>query len=209
MSAEQPLPQFEAFLDATPEKGVIVVESWWQPPSRLHAARRRSTASFPVGAKTSMAFFKRILVADKCWCGSGRAFGRCHRRADDWTFVTLDPDRRAYSPVVLVERSFLKVNPLHARRLFAADKRWLCVAWEDTHAAWALPAHPPIVNEIGQLVIGTVQVTERLIVLETNSEKRLEHLTRQLGQLLGTDLGDGETRRADPQNIVHPPWSRH
>src|SRR5262245_3040238 len=124
------LPQYESFLDATPEKGVILVEYWWQPPNRLNGGTRRSDAGISIGAKTSMIFFKRILVADKCWCGSGRAFGKCHRRDDDWTYVTGDPDRRAYSPVILYESLFPKVNFAHARNILGGDRRLLCVDFD-------------------------------------------------------------------------------
>ena len=110
------LPQYESFLDATPEKGVIIVEYWWQPPNRLNGGTRCSTDNLSVGAKTSMIFFKRVLASEKCWCGSGKAFGKCHRRDDDWSYVSLDPDRSTYSPVVLVERLFPKVNYAHARQ---------------------------------------------------------------------------------------------
>lgn len=202
------LPNFEAFLDATPEKGVIVVEYWWQASNRLNSPRTRTSHGAPIGTRTSMVFFKRILAADKCWCGSGRAFAKCHRRDDDWTYVSLDPDRRAFSPVVLLERTFAQINPVHVRERFARDQRWLCIEWEDARAAWALPAHPPIVNEIGQLVIGTVEISERGLRIETNSEKRLELLSSHVTHLLGSQIGQGETRRADPQQTFPPPTTR-
>jgi hypothetical protein len=202
------VPEYESFLDATPEKGVIVVEYWWQTPNRLYAPRRKTPAPVAVGDKTSMVFFRRILVADKCWCGSGRAFGRCHRRHDDWTFVTLDPDRQAYSPVVLVERTFPSANPVHARRVFSQDRRWLAVEYEPQRAVWALPAHPPVVNDIGQMVIGTVEISSLGARVETNSEERLEHLAGQLELALGVRLGHGETRRVVPQTAFHIPWRR-
>ncbi len=213
------LPQYESFLDATPEKGVILVEYYWQPPTRLNPTRRGNLFPTPsprrrggdgssspiqrgelaVGTKTSMVFFKRILAADKCWCGSGRAFSKCHRRADDWTYVALDPDRRFYSPVVLLERTFPNIHFAHACQQLANDKRLLCVDYSAERAEWALPAHPPIVNEIGQLVIGSVELTPRGLRIETNSEKRLEHITGAISQILGTNLGQGTTRRAEPQ----------
>lgn len=199
------IPNFEAFLDATPEKGVIVVEYWWQAPNRLNMPRARGSPDAPVGIKTSMVFFKRILAADKCWCGSGRPFSKCHRRDDDWSYVSLDPDRRAYSPVVLLERTFTQVNPLHVRQVLANDKRWLCIEWEDDRAAWALPAHPPIVNDIGQLILGSVEITKQGIRIETNSEKRLDLVTAHITHLFGQQIGKGDTRRADPQKTFHVP----
>lgn len=201
------LPQYESFLDATPEKGVITVEYWWQPPSRLSAPPRQKTSP-SIGAKTSMVFFRRILVADKCWCGSGRTFGKCHRRSDDWTYVTLDPDRQRYSPVILVERTFRGVNFAHARKRIGGDKRFLCIDNAPARAEWALPAHPPVVNDIGQLVIGSVVVTPDGLRIETNSEKRLEHLTGIVNQLLGATLDDGETRRTEPQKTFNIPGRR-
>lgn len=200
------LPQYESFLDATPEKGVITVEYWWQAPSRLNGGTRRNVAGVTVGAKTSMIFFKRVLAADKCWCGSGKPFGKCHRRDDDWTYVSLDPDRQTYSPVVLGERFFPGVTPEYARQMLAQDKRLLCIDFEPERAEWALPGHPPIVNEIGQLVIGSIIVTPRGLQIETNSEKRLEHITGIMSQMIG-DLGKGETRRAEPQKTFMPPAS--
>lgn len=197
------VPQYESFLDATPEKGVITVEYWWQAPNRLNAGSRRNAAGIPVGAKTSMIFFKRVLAADKCWCGSGKAFGKCHRRADDWTYVSLDPDRSTYSPVVLLERIFPKINFTHARQHLATDKRLLCIDYATERAEWTVPAHPPIVNDIGQLVVGSIEITHHGLRLETNSEKRLEHLTGSVTQMLG-DLGKSETRRAEPQKTFAP-----
>lgn len=202
------LPQYESFLDATPEKGVIIVEYWWQAPSRLNGGIRRNAAGIMVGAKTSMIFFQRVLASEKCWCGSGRNFGKCHRRDDDWTYVSLDPDRRTYSPVVLLERIFPKINFEHARQQFANDKRLLCVDYDVERAEWTLPAHPPLVNEIGQLILGSIEITPRGLRLETNSEKRLEHLTGSVTQLLG-DLGKSETRRAEPQKTLAVPARRH
>lgn len=198
------LPQYESFLDATPEKGVILVEYWWQPPNRLNGAARRNAAGLTIGAKTSMIFFKRVLASEKCWCGSGKAFGKCHRRDDDWTYVSLDPDRSTYSPIVLLERLFPKINFAHARQHLSNDKRLLCIDYTTARAEWAVPAHPPIVNDIGQLVIGTLELTERGLRIETNSEKRLEHLTGSVTQMLG-DLGKSETRRAEPQKTFAPP----
>lgn len=193
------LPQYESFLDATPEKGAILVEYWWQAPNRLNASQvRGGTKTLQVGTRTSLVFFKRILAADKCWCGSGKTFGKCHRRADDWTYVALDPDRQAYSAVVLLERVFPKINFAHARSHLAHDKRLLAVDYSDMRAEWALPAHPPIVNDIGQLVIGTIDVTPRGLRLETNSEKRLDHIQGIVSQMLG-DLGPSTTRRTEPQ----------
>lgn len=201
------LPQYESFLDATPEKGVIIVEYWWQAPSRMNGAARRSHAGVMVGAKTSMIFFKRVLASEKCWCGSGKLFGKCHRRDDDWTYVSLDPDRTTYSPVVLMERTFPKINFAHARQALANENRLLCIDYETERAEWAIPAHPPIVNEIGQLVIGRVELTHNGLRLETNSAKRLEHITGSVTQLLG-DLGKGDTRRAEPQQTFAMPGSR-
>lgn len=192
------LPEYESFLDATPEKGVILVEYWWQAPNRLNAKSARASGSAP-GAKTSMVFFKRVLAGEKCWCGSGRNFGKCHRRDDDWTYVSLDPDRTSYSPVVLLERIFSDINFAHARIQFKSEKRLLPIDFGDARAEWALPAHPPIVNEIGQLVIGTLEITPRGLRIETNSEKRMEHLTGVVAHMLGGDLGASETRRAEPQ----------
>lgn len=202
------IPDFQAFLDATPEKGVIVVEYWWQAPNRLNAPRAHTSDDLPVGVKTSMVFFKRVLASDKCWCGSGRPFSKCHRRNDDWTYVALDPDRRAYSPVVLLERTMNEGNPAHLRQLLSKDKRWLCTEWETERAAWALPAHPPIVNDIGQLVIGTLEIGDKHIRIETNSEKRLQLLTAHVEQLLGHPIGRSETRRTDPQKSFPPPVLR-
>lgn len=154
-----------------------------------------------------MIFFKRVLASEKCWCGSGKAFGKCHRRDDDWSYVSLDPDRHSYSPVVLLERRFPKINFAHARHHFASDKRLLCIDYYADRAEWAIPAHPPIVNEIGQLVIGSVELTHHGLRIETNSEKRLDHLTGTVSQLLG-DLGKGETRRAEPQKTFAVPGRR-
>lgn len=192
-------PEYESFLDATPEKGVIIVEYWWQAPNRLNTKKHRNAGHEPHGAKTSMVFFKRVLASDKCWCGSNKAFGKCHRRDDDWTYVSLDPDRRTYSPVVLLERLFPHVNFAHAHAQLQHDPRLLPLDASADHAEWALPAHPPIVNDIGQLVIGTIEISPRGLVLETNSDKRIEHMTGIITQLLGAGLGKSETRRAEPQ----------
>jgi hypothetical protein len=201
------VPQYESFLDATPEKGVIIVEYWWQPPGRLSASKRSAPQGMVIGTRTSMIFFKRVLAADKCWCGSGRPFSRCHRREDDWSYVSLDPDRRTYSAVVLLERTFPKVNFAHARPHFTADKRLLCTDYDTHRAEWAVPAHPPIVNDIGQLVIGSVELTHHGLRIETNSEKRLDHLTGVISQMLG-DPGKSETKRAEPQKTFAVPGRR-
>ncbi len=192
-------PQYESFLDATPEKGVIIVEYWWQSPNRLNTKKNRDAAQHMLGAKTSMVFFKRVLSADKCWCGSNKAFGKCHRRDDDWTYVSLDPDRRTYSPVVLLERVFPHINLAHVLPQLQRDLRLLPIEEHPDRAEWALPAHPPIVNDIGQLVIGTIEVSPQGLRLETNSEKRIEHMTGVLTQMLGAVLGKSETRRSVPQ----------
>jgi len=202
------LPEYESFLDATPEKGVIIVEYWWQAPNRLHAPKKRGAVPAPHGTKTSMVFFKRILAGDKCWCGSAKTFGKCHRRSDDWTYVSLDPDRRAYSPVILVERIFPQINAAHVRAQLKRDRRLLPIEDAPDRAEWALPAHPPMVNDIGQLVIGTIKIAAHGLYLETNSEKRLEHMTGLVTQLLGAGLGASETRRAEPQKHFAAPGAR-
>ncbi len=162
----------------------------------------------PIGVRTSMIFFKRILAADKCWCGSGRPFSKCHRRDDDWTYVSLDPDRRQYSPVVLIERAFAKLNVEHARQQLASDKRLLCTDYGADRAEWSLRGLPTIVIDIGQLVIGSVEISSRGLRIETNSEKRLEHMTGAVNQLLGANLDKGETRRAEPQKTFAVPGRR-
>ncbi len=198
------LPEYESFLDATPEKGVIIVEYWWQAPNRLNT-KLRPTGARMLGAKTSMIFFKRVLASDKCWCGSTKTFGKCHRRTDDWSYVSLDPDRQTYSPVVLLERVFPKINFTHVRQKFHHDKRLLPITDDDERAEWGLPAHPPIVNDIGQLIIGTLEVTPKGLRIETNSEKRLEHMTGIVTQMLGGEVGKNETRRTEPHGSFAVP----
>ena len=86
---------------------------------------------------------------------------------------------------------------------FSADKRLLCIDYTAERAEWALPAHPPIVNDIGQLVIGAIEITPNGLRIETNSERRLEHITGSAGQLLG-DLGKSDTRA--PNRKKHLPF---
>jgi SEC-C motif-containing protein len=187
------LPSFEAFLDATPEKGVIVVEYYWQRPNRL------TTHAAPGGARTSMVYFKRLLASDKCWCGSKRQFGRCHRRDDDWTFVTLDPDQFAYSPVVLLDHVFGRFDYDSVRSRLAESKELLQIAGESGHTVWVWSLTPPILNDIGTLVLGLLDLSPREFRLETNSEKRFGELTNRVSELLGRSVSAGKTRRAEPQ----------
>lgn len=197
---------FESFLDATPEKGVIAVEYYWQSPSQRQDSRfKKSERAKRVADKTSMIFFRRILASDKCWCGSGRAFSRCHRRDDDWTYVTLDPDQRAYSLVVLLEHTFPHAQLAKISRKLITEKPYLHMGYNDEKVAWAFPASPRIENEIGQLVIGTLDITPRGLRLETNSEPRLDHILHELHALFGSTLGKGSTRRSDPQKTFNIP----
>ena len=197
---------FESFLDATPEKGVIAVEYYWQPPhDRPHSTVKKDTRSHRVADKTSMIFFRRILASDKCWCGNGRAFSRCHRRVEDWTYVTLNPDQHAYSPVVLLEHTFHHAQLAQISRNLITEKPYLHMGYDDERVAWALPAHPQVENDIGQLIIGTLEITPRGLRLETNSELRLEHILRELQTRFGNTLGKGDTRRSEPQKTFNIP----
>ncbi len=187
------LSNYEAFLDATPEKGVVVVEYYWQRPPPLLAKEGKG------GSQTSMIFFKRILAADKCWCGSKKQFARCHRREDDWTYVTLDPDQRAYSPVVLLDHLFGRFDYEKIRAALTESKDLLPLEDDADHAAWAFPMTPRITNEIGTLLLGSIELSRHEFRLETNSERRFGELTIRIGELLGRAVGAGKTRRTEPQ----------
>ena len=118
-----------------------------------------------------MVFFRRIRASDECWCGSKHRFARCHRRDDDWTYVTLDPDRGAYSPVVLLSvRSASRIRPRLGMTL-GAEKGLLPVEQSESLSAWGVPIEPPLVNEIGRLILGTIAVGQHQFQVETNSEK--------------------------------------
>ncbi len=189
------IPNFESFLEATPDKGVIIVEYYWQPP--LNPARKRGRAES--GRKTSMIFFKRLRAADPCWCGSKRPFSRCHRREDDWSFVTLDSDQHGFSPVVLLERTFTHSDLTGIRARLEADENLLPIESNGDHATWAIPYKPLIQNDIGKLILGTVTLDKRELLLETNSEQRFDHLAGQLREWLADSIRVAHTRRSEPQ----------
>ncbi len=200
------LPEFESFMDATPEKGVIMVEYYWQP--------RPGTSPSPgdqdecLGFKTSTAFFKRIRTTDKCWCGSNRQFGHCHRRADDWTYVTLDPEQQSYSPVVLLDQVLVPSDYSEMRRRLDTAQGLLPIENTDGRAVFALSAQPMIENEIGALMLGTATLTPDALHLETNSEKRLSHLRDRLLTLSGQSMEAGPIRRIEPQRAFPAPRAR-
>ena len=199
------MENFQSFLDATPDKGVIIVEYYWQSHvAESSAAKRKGRNS---GANTSMVFFRRIRASDECWCGSKHRFARCHRRDDDWTYVTLDPDRGAYSPVVLLERSFSLTNSARLGMTLGAEKGLLPVEQSESLSAWGVPIEPPLVNEIGRLILGTIAVGQHQFHVETNSEKRFAFLLSRVEGLLGDSLGNGATFRAEPQKAF--PHSAH
>jgi hypothetical protein len=197
---------FQSFLDATPERGVITVEYYWQPRTGASPTQR---SGMMAGASTSMVFFKRILTTAECWCGSKRRFSRCHRREDDWTYVTLDPDHAAYSPVVLLERRFGNSNPERLCKIFEREPGLLAIEHTDSLTAWGVPAEPPLLNESGQLILGTIGIGQNQVHLETNSEKRFAYLLARFQDLLGDEAGDGSTLRAEPQkSFVQPAPSK-
>ncbi len=198
------LPVLESFVDAAPEKGVIIVEYYWQPA----AAGGRPRAERSAGVRSSVVFFKRMLTTDKCWCGSGRAFSRCHRRRDDWSYVTLDPDQRAFSPVVLLDRRFTHLDISRARGCLEQDKLLLPIDGGSSRQVWGIAAQPPIKNELGQLLLGTLALDREGLVLETNGEKRLDQLSGWMQAQLGADLQTGPTRRMEPQRAFAPPVRR-
>jgi hypothetical protein len=189
------IPNFEAAGDALPENGVIVVEHYWHP-------RLRATPQYPA-ENTSMAFFRRIRAADKCWCGSGKKFGRCHRRTDDWTFVTLDPDQRAYSPIVLCERQYPVADSEKTRAALIQGEGFAVVLDAAPQTAWSVLAVPIIENEIGRLSLGTVELDGQVLHFEANSETRFQWLSARIEQLLGGSIGAGTTHKADPQKQFH------
>ena len=189
------IPNFEAAGDALPENGVIVVEHYWHP-------RLRATPQQPA-ENTSMAFFRRLRVADKCWCGSGKKFGKCHRRADDWTFVALDPDQRASSPIVLYERQYPVADFEKTRAALMQGEGFAVVLDAPQQATWSVLAVPIIENEIGRLSLGTVELDGQHLHFEANSEKRFEWLNAQIERLLGDLIGAGITHKADPQQQFH------
>ncbi|MGB8647685.1 MAG: SEC-C domain-containing protein [Anaerolineae bacterium] len=191
------IPNFESFLEATPDQGVIIVEYYWQPP--LAPSRKRGRGDTANGRKTSMIFFKRLRATDPCWCGSKRHFGRCHRREDDWTFVTFDSDQQSYSPVILLERTFTHSDFAGIRESLEANESLLPIESNGDHATWAIPYQPLIENEIGKLILGTVTLDKRELLLETNSEHRFDHLTGMLREWLGDSIRAAHTRRAEPQ----------
>lgn len=189
------MDSFTSFLDAIPEKGVIVVEYYWQPRSLESHAKKGKKAS---GTKTSMVYFRPMRASDRCWCGSGRAFSRCHRRKDDWTFVTLDPGSKTYSPVVLLERTFSVPTAPHLQQILESDGTLLPVEGTESLTEWCVPIEPEIVNDTGQLVLGTVGLSRERVHLGTNSEKRFAHLTERFQELLGASAEEEATIRAAP-----------
>ncbi len=196
------LPNLQSWVEAAPEKGVIVVEYYWQPPPGQTLAPDRS------GSKTSFVYFKRMLVADKCWCGSNRQFGRCHRRSADWSYVTPDPDLRAWSPVVLIHQAFhLRDDP---PAVFITEERsdLLPIQMRPGRRVWAIPLRPRSENEIGIPVLGTFEIGDRELHVETNSEKRLEEIKQLLKELFGDGIEEGTVRRSEPQEAFLPPARR-
>ncbi|MGE5140717.1 MAG: hypothetical protein ACM3JD_14710 [Rudaea sp.] len=197
------LPVLESFLDAAPEKGVIIVEYYWQP-----ALAGRPPAEPGAGVRSSVVFFKRLLTTGRCWCGSRRAFGRCHRRRDDWSYVTLDPDQRAFGPVVLIDRRFAHPEPAGLRKCLEEDRLLLPIDGGGTRQVWGIAAHPPVKNELGQLLLGTLALGRDELVLETNGEKRLDYLSEWMQAQFGDGLRAGQTRRMEPQQAFAPPVRR-
>lgn len=184
----------QSFLDASPSKGVIVVEYFWQP----HSCPQ--TAPQAPGKRASMVSFRRILASEECWCGSRRRFARCHRRDDDWTFVTLDPGQGAHSPIVLLECTFARPNPTHIRELLNNEPGLLPFQQTDSLAEWGVPIEPTFENEFGRLILGTVGVSQDKVQIETNSEKRFAYLTDRFKGLLGGSAAIDSTIRVDPQH---------
>lgn len=190
------MDDFQSFLEATPEKGVIVVEFFWQPSPSL--STRLTKLGNHGGGKTSLVFFRRIRTTDVCWCGSKRKFGKCHRRGDDWTYVTIDPDNGSYSPVVLLEHKFPVSNPTQMVEVLASEPDLLSIEQTDNLSIWGVPMKPTVVNEVGQLLLGTIGINQDKLVLETNSDNRFKHLMHQV-QNYGVSVCGGETIRAEPQ----------
>lgn len=194
------MENYQSFLDATPEKGVIIVEYYWQAhPSPINQADRKEPRS---GSKTSMAFFKPMRASDECWCGSGRRFSRCHRRKDDWTYVTLDPGHSTYSPVVLLERTYSVPDGGQLRMTLEGASGLLPVEKSESLTEWCVPIEPATVHEMGQLVLGTIGLSQNQVHLQTNSDKRFTLLTEGVRTLLGDSLGEGSTIRAEPQQAI-------
>ena len=55
-----------------PDKGVIIVEYYWQRkplPARAPIEMGTHALNTRIGHKTSMVFFKQLRVGDRCWCG--------------------------------------------------------------------------------------------------------------------------------------------
>jgi SEC-C motif len=199
----------QSFIDATPTKGVIIVEYYWQDgrktpwPGGGHGK--------PAGAHASMIYFRRIRAADECWCGSRRRFSRCHRREDDWTYVTLDPDQAAYSPVVLLERTSANVNLAYLCNVLRQEPGLLQIERSDSLEEWGVPAEPFMSNENGQLILGTIGISRNQVHIETNSERRFAHLLSRFEGLIGPADGEGSTWRSEPQKafaLNYSPYRR-
>lgn len=82
--------------------------------------------------------------------------------------------------------------------VLASEPDLLSIEQRDNLSIWGVPMKPTVVNEVGQLLLGTIGINQDKLVLETNSENRFKHLMDQ-AQNYGESVGGGETIRAEPQ----------
>jgi hypothetical protein len=194
-------------MQVVPARGVIIVEYYWQRPIRP-LANVDGLPESGLGHKSSCVFFKPWKISGRCWCGSAQTFGKCHRRKDDWTYITYNPDLAAHSAVTLLDWSAEFYDLAQGQAILKADKRLLPLEHRAERSSWALPFEPAVSNGAGELILGAITVTPGQIHIETNSEPRLAYIHSHLQNILNDSIPEGRIRRVEPQTAFPSPSRR-
>lgn len=198
------LPTYDPSMIVMPGRGVIIVEYYWQGPLKSAPASIISTRGH-AGHKASCVFYAPWKVSGPCWCGGSRTFGKCHRRSDDWTYISYNPDLSAHSPVTLLDWTADCTDTSFAQARLASDPRLLPIEQLAGRSAWALAFDPPVSNGGGELILGTITCTTGQLHIETNSDARLEYIKAHLYALINGSIGSGQVRRVEPQKAFPSP----
>ena len=167
------------------QEGFLVLSSFWTSRSVCDTDSQRA----------SMVLFIPWKSDSPCPCGSGREYRFCCKRRGPNAVFVKNTDGKTYGGALSCCKSFKRFNFRNVRETLLGDPRFACAEDNERRCFWNFLGHTHIETRYGKLVFGTVELTRRLLKLETMSEERFEYLQKVFEELFETTIGDASTRK--------------
>ena len=141
------------------------------------------------GVMSQMLLFHGVSADEPCPCGSGQAFGRCHRNTKRVPILCLDIGADTFSDVLAHEVTFPVKDTTAVRRALMTVPE-LCLTQDiPGRTFWQFLGHPPRAIELGNLIFATIELNPERLYFVTLSRLRSLEIVAVLTSLVGAHLG--------------------